>query len=788
MAGPPLGSPSPPATDTPAFAVRAVAVQTILEDAVRLYRDRPALDFMGRRCTYGELGALVDRAAAGLQAIGVVKGDRVGLCLPNTPYSVIFYFAILAVGATVVNYNPLYVARELEHQIRDSGTSVMIAIDLAEIHAKLVAAGAAAGLRRIVLCPLADALPVAKAALYRLLKRKARVLHMPRDGMHVAYKSLMAGSAVPRPVAIDPDADIAVLQYTGGTTGTPKGAILTHTNVVANCDQIKIVFQALRPGEERIMAVLPLFHVFAMTTVMNVGLAFGAELILLPRFVLRQCLDTLARRKVTVFPAVPTIYAAIAKEAEKTKFDLSAIRLCISGGAPLAAEVRRDFERATGCRINEGYGLTEAAPVVSCNPALEPIREGSVGRPLPGTRIAIRDRETGAPLLEPGEKGEIVVEGPQVMRGYWNQPAETAAVFDGTGLRTGDIGYLDDDGYVFVVDRIKDVILCGGFNVYPRVLEDALYQHPAVAEAVVIGVSDPYRGQVPKGFVVLRAGQDATPAALLDFLAGYVSRIEMRSKTIEIRAVLPPRRHPGPRLRLRHAARHGTRHHGAHPALLRRQGPDQPASRGQHARLHPSRAGADDPDPARKAARVQPPRHQGISRPVRCRSQTADPDPRAAEQDRDARAAARGAASRARPGPGRSETARGGSPGDTPPGGTGRAGAASRRASRIRPPLDPGLGPGLGQADRIAVHPVEDVTRSKTIVAAAALGRAPFAPPTMRSGRSMKNVVIAGYARSPFTLAKQGRPDQGPARRSRRRSSCGRWSRGPASSPTTSRI
>jgi long-chain acyl-CoA synthetase len=522
----------------PATTPIAVAVaHDILTDAVRRFAHRPAIDFFGRHWTYGELGVLVDRAAAGLQAIGVAKGDRVGLCLPNTPYSIIFYFAALKAGAIVVNYNPLYVARELDHQIRDSGTTVMVTIDIADIHNKLLSVAARSGLRKIVLCPLAGALPFTKAALYRLIKRNEIVRRLPPDGLHVDYATLMATAAAPAPVIIEPD-DIAVLQYTGGTTGTPKGAILTHANVVANCDQVVSFNASMRPGQERMLAILPFFHVFAMTVVMNVGIAIGAEIILLPRFILSQCLKTLVRRKATMFPAVPTIYAAIAKEAEKTRCDLSSIRYCISGGAPLPIETRHRFEALTGCRVIEGYGLTEASPVVSGSPVEGRVREGSVGLPMKDTVIEIRDLVTGERLRSPGEKGEIVVKGPQVMRGYWNKPADSAAVFDNGFLCTGDIGYLDADGYLFIVDRIKDVILCGGFNVYPRMIEEALYQHPAVAEAVVIGLPDPYRGQVPKAFVVLRDGHDVTPDALKAFLTGYISKIE-QPKLIEIRTSLP---------------------------------------------------------------------------------------------------------------------------------------------------------------------------------------------------------------------------------------------------------
>ena len=507
----------------------------LLDRAAKLYPDSPAIHFLGRRWTYGELARDVERVAAGLQGLGVGQGDHVGLCLPNTPYFVIAYYAALKIGAVVVNYNPLYVERELEAQIRDSRTCVMFVIDIADIHRKVAAVAERAGLRHVVVCPLADALPRSKAALYRLLKRK-QVARPPNDGRHVDFAKLLASRDAVRPVVIGAG-DLAVLQYTGGTTGVPKGAMLTHANIVANSAQNVAFDPERRMGAERVFGVLPLFHVFAMTVVMNYAIEMAAEMILLPRYELKATMKALLATKPTVFPAVPTIYAAIAKLAAKENRDLSCVELCISGGAPLPNEIAEQFRALTGARLVEGYGLTEASPCVACNSRHGAAKDGSVGRPLPGTIVEIRDPVSRA-LMPTGEKGEIVVRGPQVMAGYWQKPEATAEVLDAHGLRTGDIGYLDADGFLFIVDRIKDLILCGGYNVYPRVIEDALYQHPDVAEAVVIGIADAYRGQAPKAFVVLRAGGAATPETLLTFLEGYISKIE-RPKSIEIRASLP---------------------------------------------------------------------------------------------------------------------------------------------------------------------------------------------------------------------------------------------------------
>ncbi len=518
------------------FKPWARIVPDFLDRAAKDFGGRPAINFLGSRLTYAELAGRVERAAAGLQALGVKPGDRVGLCLPNTPYFVIGYYAALKIGAVVVNYNPLYVERELEHQIRNSGTSVMLVIDLPDIYGKVAAVAARAGLRKIVVCSLAAALPAVKSLLYKVAKRKGRITRLPSDGRHTTFAALLASGGTVQPVTIASD-DVAVLQYTGGTSGTPKGAMLTHANVIANSGQ-NVAYDPTRTmGEERVLGVLPLFHVFAMTVVMNYSVESAAEMVLLPRYELKATLKALLASKPTVFPAVPTIYGAIAKLAEKEKRDLSFIQLCISGGAPLPVEIGDHFRRLTKAHLVEGYGLTEASPVVCCNPAKGVSKVGSVGVPLVDTIVEIRDPETRA-LMPTGEKGELIVRGPQVMKGYWDKADETAAVLDAHGLRTGDIGYKDEDGYIFIVDRIKDVILSGGYNVYPRVIEDALYQHPEVAEAVVIGVADAYRGQAAKAFVVLRDGSSATPATLQAFLKDYVSKIEM-PKAIEVRSSLP---------------------------------------------------------------------------------------------------------------------------------------------------------------------------------------------------------------------------------------------------------
>jgi len=509
----------------------------LLEAAVARFPDRPATHFMGHSLTYRELGNLVARAARGFQMLGVRRGTRVGICLPNVPYYVVCYFAILKAGGTVVNFNPLYVERELERQIEDSGTQIMVTLDVERIYPKVASALDRTCLERIVVCPMRGILPFPKDMLFSLFK-SAELAKIPDDLRHVSFARLTSDPTEPKPVELDPQVDVAVLQYTGGTTGTPKGAMLTHANLVANVGQVVERVTNLVPGQERALLILPLFHVFAMTSGMNFCIAIGAEMILLPRFDVAEVLATIGKLKPTLFPGVPTIYTALNSAASQGKHDLSSIKFCISGGAPLPVEVRARFEQLTGCKLVEGYGLTEASPVVSCNPVDGEIKAGSVGTIMPRTIVEIRSLDDPKRILPLGEKGEVCVRGPQVMAGYWNRPAETEATFIDGALRTGDVGYVDEDGYLFLVDRIKDVILCSGYNVYPRVIEEALYQHKAVAEALVIGIADTYRGQAPKAFVTLRAETSATPDELLQFLKGYLSPIEM-PKLIEIRTSLP---------------------------------------------------------------------------------------------------------------------------------------------------------------------------------------------------------------------------------------------------------
>lgn len=511
----------------------------ILDEAVLKHGSGVAMDFMGRQWRYSELGKLVDRAAAGFRELGVKRGVRVGLHLPNTPFYVICYFAILKAGGIVVNYNPLYVERELAQQIKDSGTSIMVSMDLAALHSKLSPLLGRGTLQKLVICKMADALPPLKSIAFRLLKRKD-LAKVAQDSHIIAFEKLITMGKVKAPLPIDPMSEVAVLQYTGGTTGVPKGAVLTHGSVSANVKQLCMLISMYEHHDDKMICALPFFHVFGMTVTMLMGIAYGAELILVPRFEVEQVLNLMIKKRPTMFPGVPTVYIALNKAiaARGVKLKLDSIRYCISGGGPLPIEVQQEFVRLTGCKLVEGYGLSEASPVVTCNPFDGENRQGSIGVPLPGTVVEFRSLDDPHKVMKPGERGEVCVRGPQVMAGYWEKPDDTKDVMIGDTLRTGDIGYADADGYIHIVDRVKDLIICSGFKVYPRVIEDALYTHPAVAEAVVLGLPDAYRGQAPKAYVKLKDGEQLSHHALLTYLASHLSKIEI-PREIEFRTELP---------------------------------------------------------------------------------------------------------------------------------------------------------------------------------------------------------------------------------------------------------
>ncbi len=512
----------------------------LLDDAVAKFGSRPCTNFLGKVLTYREIGAMVDRAAAGLQKLGVKKGTKVGLFMPNCPTFIVYYFATLKAGGTVVNYNPLYTLEELTFQVKDSETELMVTLDLKLLFDKVEGLMKAGTLKRAIVASFPALLPGAKSVLYKLFKGKdlAHPTKSPVAANIIADADVRKNDGKYQKQAIDPLNDVAVLQYTGGTTGTPKGAMLTHANVNTNCQQGAAWATNLVAGKERVLAALPFFHVFAMTAVMNFAVANGAEIVIMPRFVLDDAMKLIDKNKPTVMPGVPTMFIAMLNHPKLASFDLSSLKFCLSGGAPLPVDVKQKFEKLTGCKLVEGYGLSEASPSVTCNPLDGPVKEGSIGQPLPGTIVSLRDLADPTKEAPQGEKGEICIKGPQVMKGYWKKPEETANQFAGDYLRTGDVGIMDEEGFIFIVDRIKDLIICSGYNVYPRRIEEAIYEHPAVEEVTVIGINDGYRGEAPKAFIKLRAGAKATEDDIRKHLEPKISKIEMPAE-IEFRDALP---------------------------------------------------------------------------------------------------------------------------------------------------------------------------------------------------------------------------------------------------------
>ncbi len=522
------------------MALQGRPLGEMFDRAAARFGQQTCIDFLGRKTSYEGIADQVGRAAAGLQALGIGKGDRVGLMMPNCPAFVVAYFAVLKLGGIIVNFNPLYAVEELEYQLRDSRTDILITLDLKILFEKTELLLRHRLLEKVIVQSFTAMLPGWKGALFRLFKgRMLADISRAAGGAVSSFEDLCDNDGrFQPPEAIDPIEDVAVLQYTGGTTGVPKGAMLTHANLSINVEQVRAWVTNLEEGSERIMGFLPLFHVFAMTTVMNFGIASGAEIVLVPRFDLDESLKLIHKVKPTTMPGVPTIYNAMLHHPKIHKFDMQSLKFCISGGAPLPAEVKRGFEAVSGCALVEGYGLSETSPMATANPVTGPVKEGSIGVPVPQTLISIRSLENPDTEVPLGQPGEICIRGPQVMKGYWQDPEASEEAFIGRFFRSGDVGTMDEDGYIFIVDRIKDLILCSGYNVYPRRIEEAIYEHPAVEEVTVVGIPDDYRGEAPKAFIKLRDGEELDKTGLLAFLKPKLSRIEMPEE-IEFRDELP---------------------------------------------------------------------------------------------------------------------------------------------------------------------------------------------------------------------------------------------------------
>jgi long-chain acyl-CoA synthetase len=503
-------------------------VQQLLDDAVARWPDNPAIDFMGRVLSYREFGALADRAAKGFQALGVGPGVHVGLYLPNSPHYPIAFFGVLKAGGTVVNYSPLDAERVLEHKVENSQTDVLVTLDLAALYPQMGRLLGRSRLKKLVVGTLGQfaAMP---DAVRSQLERTGQLSTPAVDDMHVSFETLIDndGRFKAHPLG-DLKEAIVVLQYTGGTTGLPKGAMLTHANLSAACAQYIESTKGDPPilveGVERALVVLPLFHIYALTVNLLFGVRLGALMVLHTRFDLDAALQDLAAKKISIFAGVPTMYTAMINHPKASTLDLKSLKFCGSGGAPLPVEVGQRFFALTGCQLNEGWGMTETSPTGTFTPARGKRKAGSCGMPLPG--IELKFEAIGKPGQDalPGEPGEMCTKESFTADGYF---------------RTGDIATMDADGFVFIVDRSKDMLLCGGFNVYPRVLEEAIYEHPSVAEVCVIGIPDAYRGQSPKAFVALKPG--AAPFTIDElklFLKDRLGKHEMVQE-LEIRAELP---------------------------------------------------------------------------------------------------------------------------------------------------------------------------------------------------------------------------------------------------------
>ncbi|NYT40528.1 long-chain fatty acid--CoA ligase [Sphingomonas sp. R-74633] len=510
----------------------------LFEDSARAHPQAPLLDFMGRHYSYGETLDGANRVACGLKALGYGQGDRIGLFLPNVPHYVAAYYGILKLGATVVNFSPLYSVEELSHQVEDSGTRALFTISASALLPTALKVLDGSGLERLVVGSVAGALPAAKSLFYRLF-RGAEVAQRPHDDRILSFSKLIANDGICDAPKLDPENDVALIQYTGGTTGTPKGAVLTHQNLSANARQVARLDPEVATAKDKVLGVLPFFHVFANTCVLNRTVVTGGEIAMLPRFNAKQALAELRRTQPRALPGVPTMYQALLDAPGMKPTDFASLRFCISGGAPLPAQLKDEWEKVTGARVIEGYGLSESSGVVCTNPYVGLNKPGTIGQPLAGTRVRLVDKEDPTRPPPEGEPGEIVVHGPQIMKGYWNRPDADAEVFvDGHWLRTGDVGLIDEDGYIKIVDRLKDMIAVGGFKVFPSQIEAVLYQHPAVKEALVIGLPDAYHGELPHAYVTLDDDATATGPEICAWLNGKLGKHERVSEVV-VRESLP---------------------------------------------------------------------------------------------------------------------------------------------------------------------------------------------------------------------------------------------------------
>ncbi|KRW62665.1 long-chain-fatty-acid--CoA ligase [Pseudomonas sp. TTU2014-080ASC] len=515
-----------------------------LDQAVATWPQRPALDFMGRKLSYLELCELINKAAKGLQALGVKPGVHVGLFLPNVPHYIISFFAILRAGGCVVNYSPLDAGCVLEHKIEDSQTDILLTLDLQALYPKMAELLQHTRLQKLIVGSLGE-YSAAPEQIQQGLRQQGQLADVSYNADILSFAALLDNEGDYQTYPIDdPTSALAVLQYTGGTTGLPKGAMLSHANLTAATSMCALTSvdndQLLHVGKERVLTVLPLFHVYAMVVEMLLSVRIGAEIVLMVKFDPEAVFNEIHTGRISLFPGVPTMFTALSSHPRISEFTLDSLKICVSGGAPLPVELVSRFKGQTGCRITEGWGMTETCSTGTFTPVFSQPRPGSCGIPAPNVTISLRDLDDSSREVPAGQPGEICIASPSVMLGYWNKPEANAESFTADGfLRTGDVGHMDQDGYLYIVDRTKDMLLCSGFNVYPRVIEEAIYAHPAVEEVMVIGIPDEYRGQSPKAYMKLRDSH--APFALEElqhFLKDRLGKHEM-VQAIEFRETLP---------------------------------------------------------------------------------------------------------------------------------------------------------------------------------------------------------------------------------------------------------
>jgi len=521
----------------PTLNYPAITVADLLRQAAQKFPDRPALVYFGRRLTFGEVDRLASRVANGLIRLGVQPGDRVALFLPNTPQTVIAYYGALKAGAVVVQTNPLYSEEELAFQMNDSQARVVIALDL--LCEKVKAVQSRTALTTGVFVRVHDFFPPLLKMLYPLKARfEKKWVNWKSGPGWLDFMEWLRGEADRDPAVPVQPSETALLQYTGGTTGRAKGAMLTHANLVANACQCKALLTDFQEGGEIILGALPFFHVYGMTVCLNLSMLGGATLVLFPRFEVKGVLRAIQKYRPTIFPGVPAMYSAINNFPGVEKYDLKSIRACISGAGALLQVVQETFERLTGGKLVEGYGLTEASPVTHCNPLRGLRKTGSIGLPVSDTDAKIVDVETGTRELGIGEAGELCVKGPQVMKGYWNRPEENAQAIRDGWLYTGDIAKRDEQGFFFMVDRKKEMIKSRGENVYPRDIEEVLARHDQVKEVAVVGLPDPRYGEKIRGYVVLKEGAKVDEAELIAYCERHLAKFQVPHE-IRFRQELP---------------------------------------------------------------------------------------------------------------------------------------------------------------------------------------------------------------------------------------------------------